>query len=152
MDDTNKAPAPFLHAHTYYIITVMQNAFEGQPQGSISSRPTIRRKSSVGLLSSFKAPSGTAVVQVQSLQQQSLNLPMQLPPTPSTSTPPIPGPMSIGRDWDTQSLYSDSTGASATSTINSTAATFQGTSVEYLRDLVQKRIVTLTYMRNTHEG
>ncbi|KAF8919239.1 hypothetical protein CPB85DRAFT_1529471 [Mucidula mucida] len=28
----------------------------------------------------------------------------------------------------------------------------QGTSIEYLRDLVQKRIITLTYMRNMHEG
>lgn len=26
------------------------------------------------------------------------------------------------------------------------------TSIEYLRDLVQKRIITLTYMRNMHEG
>jgi hypothetical protein len=28
----------------------------------------------------------------------------------------------------------------------------QGMSVEYLRDLVQKRIITLTYIRNIHEG
>ncbi|KIJ23959.1 hypothetical protein M422DRAFT_217358 [Sphaerobolus stellatus SS14] len=46
----------------------------------------------------------------------------------------------MGRDWDAQS---DSTAVTPT---------FQGTSVEYLRDMVQKRIVTLTYMRNTHEG
>lgn len=28
----------------------------------------------------------------------------------------------------------------------------QGLSVEYLRELVQKRILTLTYIRNIHEG
>ena len=27
-----------------------------------------------------------------------------------------------------------------------------GATVEYLRDLVQKRIITLTYMRNAHDG
>ncbi|KAH9970414.1 hypothetical protein BGW80DRAFT_1330529 [Lactifluus volemus] len=27
-----------------------------------------------------------------------------------------------------------------------------GATVEYLRDLVQKRIITLTYMRNVHDG
>jgi hypothetical protein len=128
----------------------MQNAFEGQPQGSISSRPTIRRKSSAGLLSSFKAPSSSASL-VQTGQQQPSNLPVQLPPTPSASTSPIPGAMAMNRDWDSQSLYSDSAGSSAT-TASTAVATFQGTSVEYLRDLVQKRIITLTYMRNTHEG
>ena len=139
--------APFSHAHS--IITVMQNAFEGQPQASISSRPTVRRKSSAGLLSSFKAPSSSNIV--QTVQQQPSNLPMQLPPTPSASTTPIPSTTAIGRDWDSQSLYSDSAGSSA-ATPNNAAATFQGTSVEYLRDMVQKRIVTLTYIRNTHEG
>ena len=76
---------------------------------------------------------------------------MQLPPTPSVSATPTPSTVAIGRDWDSQSLYSDSAGSTAT-TNNSGVGTFQGTSVEYLRDLVQKRIVTLTYMRNTHEG
>lgn len=57
----------------------------------------------------------------------------------------------MNRDWDSQSLYSDSAGSSTT-TATGSAATFQGTSVEYLRDLVQKRIITLTYVRNTHEG
>jgi hypothetical protein len=28
----------------------------------------------------------------------------------------------------------------------------QGMSVEYLRELVQKRMITLTYIRNIHEG
>ncbi|KAF8509561.1 hypothetical protein JB92DRAFT_2814152 [Gautieria morchelliformis] len=120
----------------------MQNAFEGQP-GSVSSRPTIRRKSSAGLLSSFKAPATNIA---QSVQQQ----PSNVPPTPSASATPIPGAMVMGRDWDSTSLYSDSAGSSAATTNN--VASFQGTSVEYLRDMVQKRIITLTYMRNTHEG
>ncbi|KAF8590461.1 hypothetical protein K439DRAFT_1627743 [Ramaria rubella] len=126
----------------------MQNAFEGQ--GSISSRPTVRRKSSAGLLASFKPPSSTAVQNINATQsvQQSTNLPAQLPPTPIVSSPPA-GPLGMNRDWDSQSLYSESAGSSVTP---NSAATFQGTSIEYLRDMVQKRIITLTYMRNTHEG
>ena len=125
--------------------TVMQNALEGHPQGPVTSRSTVRRKSSAALLSSFKAPSGS---------QQPVNLAIQLPPTPSMSSTPIPGPpMGMGRDWDSQSIYSESAGSSVTTnTASGTPLVFQGTSVEYVRDLVQKRIVTLTYMRNTHEG
>ncbi|KAF8520152.1 hypothetical protein BU17DRAFT_47038 [Hysterangium stoloniferum] len=127
----------------------MQNAFDGQSQGSVSSRPTIRRKSSAGLLASFKAPSisTTASSLVLSIQQ-SPNVP-QKPSTPPIGSPPFSGSSATSRDWDSQSLYSES--AASTGTANP-APTFQGTSVEYLRDMVQKRIVTLTYMRNTHEG
>ncbi|KAJ7677215.1 hypothetical protein B0H17DRAFT_945085 [Mycena rosella] len=86
----------------------------------------MRRKSSAqNLLSSFKAPQGN----------------MNVPATPTASTP-------IPKEFDTQSLYSDTT------TLNNPQgpAGPQGTSVEYLRDLVQKRIITLTYVRNIHEG
>jgi hypothetical protein len=54
-----------------------------------------------------------------------------------------PGSYISARDVDSQSLHSEST------LVNGVTA---GTSVEYLRDLVQKRIITLTYMRNVHEG
>jgi hypothetical protein len=85
----------------------------------------MRRKSSAqNLLASFKASPGN------------------VPSTPTVFTP-VPKEFS-----DTQSLYSDTT------TLNNPQgpAAPQGTSVEYLRDLVQKRIITLTYLRNIHEG
>ncbi|KAJ7460943.1 hypothetical protein B0H11DRAFT_2160404 [Mycena galericulata] len=87
-------------------------------------RPQMRRKSSAqNLLSSFKTP------------------PPNVPSTPTVFTP-------IPKEFDTQSLYSDTT------TLNNPQGQPgpQGTSVEYLRDLVQKRIITLTYVRNIHEG
>lgn len=57
-----------------------------------------------------------------------------------------------GREWDGQSVHSDTLSSTTTLVANGTPAIAQGTSVEYLRDLVQKRIITLTYMRNVHEG
>ncbi|KAF7353691.1 hypothetical protein MVEN_01054000 [Mycena venus] len=64
-----------------------------------------------------------------------------VPQTPTVSTP-------MAKEFDTQSLFSDTT------TLNNPQgqALPQGTSVEYLRDLVQKRIITLTYLRSIHEG
>ncbi|CAK5280955.1 unnamed protein product [Mycena citricolor] len=90
----------------------------------MDSRPAMRRKSSAqNLLSSFKTP-------------------INVPSTPVMSTP-LPN-----KEFDTMSLYSETT------TVNNQPGTAgaQGTSVEYLRDLVQKRIITLTYIRNIHEG
>ncbi|KAH9170775.1 hypothetical protein EDB89DRAFT_1975792 [Lactarius sanguifluus] len=57
------------------------------------------------------------------------------------------------REWDAQSMLADSPSpfpppvAGAAPGVGSPGAT-----VEYLRDLVQKRIITLTYMRNVHDG
>ncbi|KIM49495.1 hypothetical protein M413DRAFT_438680 [Hebeloma cylindrosporum] len=113
-------------------------------------RPTMRRKSSAqNLLSAFKAnpPSSSSPVPP----------PLNLPPghlnattlsfasaaTPTTATP-------VARDWDAQSLHSDSVGSNLAGAQSPPLG--QGTSVEYLRDLVQKRIITLTYIRNIHEG
>ncbi|KAJ7491220.1 hypothetical protein FB451DRAFT_634661 [Mycena latifolia] len=69
------------------------------------------------------------------------NPPGNVPQTPTVSTP-------VPKEFDTQSLYSDTT------TLNNPPgpAVPQGTSVDYLRDIVQKRIITLTYIRNIHEG
>lgn len=47
-------------------------------------------------------------------------------------------------------MHSD--GAGQPPATASGAAFSQGATVEYLRDLVQKRIITLTYMRNVHDG
>lgn len=64
--------------------------------------------------------------------------------TPVSTTP-------MNREWDVQSMYSDSV-ASSSAPLNGSPAIAQGTSVEYLRDMVMKRMITLTYMRNVHEG
>lgn len=63
-------------------------------------------------------------------------------PTPTVSTP-------LGREWDAQSDTISGTNALGGAVSPQLG---QGTSVEYLRDLVQKRIITLTYIRNIHEG
>jgi len=59
----------------------------------------------------------------------------------------------MAREWDAQSLHAESAspffppvGAGMGSSGS------PGATVEYLRDLVQKRIITLTYMRNVHDG
>ena len=59
----------------------------------------------------------------------------------------------ITREWDAQSLLADAAGpffppvGAGAGNSGSPGAT-----VEYLRDLVQKRIITLTYTRNVHDG
>ena len=56
----------------------------------------------------------------------------------------------MSREWDVQSLHSDSVASS--SLPNGGGAHPQGTTVEILRELVKKRIITLTYLRSVHEG
>lgn len=116
-------------------------------------RPTMRRKSSAqNLLSSFKTSSN----QIQPNVAGSPSLPSVTPtalygplPTSGTATP-------MSREWDSQSLQSDplATAALAANGVIGvgTQALPQGTSVEFLRDLVQKRMITITYVRNVHEG
>lgn len=115
------------------------------PPMSDLPRPTIRRKSSAtNLLSSFKPPaSGPAPGgSISSATGAAYAAAVQ---TPTATVAP-------GREWDGQSVHSDSLPSTAALVANGTPAVAQGTSVEYLRDLVQKRIITLTYMRNVHEG
>jgi hypothetical protein len=118
-------------------------------------RPTMRRKSSAqNLLSSFKAspnpsPNPTSGSNV-SLSNGVPSFAAAGMPAYSTATvTPVatmfnPGSYITARDVDSQSLHSESTLVNGTPPV--------GTSVEYLRDLVQKRIITLTYIRNVHEG
>ena len=80
------------------------------------------------------------------------------------------------REWDSQSLHTDSTtAAAAAAAVGATlsgpgmflppvgsggvagggvggSGGSPGATIEYLRDLVQKRIITLTYTRNVHDG
>ncbi|PFH52458.1 hypothetical protein AMATHDRAFT_57082 [Amanita thiersii Skay4041] len=106
-------------------------------------RPSMRRKSSAqNLLSSFKSNSSSS---------PSLPTPVVLPPgsaAPQASTPSASTPLS--REWDAQSLHSD--GVPNTLGGAGSPSLTQGTSVDILRELVHKRIITLTYLRNIHEG
>ncbi|KAH7927064.1 hypothetical protein BV22DRAFT_1032188 [Leucogyrophana mollusca] len=110
----------------------------------------MRRKSSAqNLLSSFKTnqnppPSSAGSTTVGSISSAT-GAAYASVQTPTTAVAP-------GRDWDGQSMHSDSLSSTATLVGNGTPLLPQGTSVEYLRDMVQKRIITLTYMRNVHEG
>ncbi|KAI0713488.1 hypothetical protein C8Q76DRAFT_731597 [Earliella scabrosa] len=118
---------------------------------SEAQRPAMRRKSSAQNLLSFKSnanpasggapPSSFNVGSVSS----STGLPYAVAlPTPTTATMP--------RDWDVQSLQSDGVGPSAGASMQTNGSLPQGTSVDVLRELVKKRIITLTYLRNVHEG
>ncbi|KAF5386681.1 hypothetical protein D9615_001917 [Tricholomella constricta] len=110
-------------------------------------RPTMRRKSSAqNLLNSFKTSSSTTASAPSpiSIATASISPATGLSfaavggaTTPTTST---------AREFDAQSLHSDTLAGAGSPQLA------QGTSVEYLRDLVQKRIITLTYIRNIHEG
>ena len=53
------------------------------------------------------------------------------------------------REWDAQSMQADAQGPFMPLVAGGGSP---GATVEYLRDLVQKRIITLTYMRNVHDG
>ena len=103
----------------------------------------MRRKSSAqNLLTSLKS------VTQQSQQVTAVAASGGFAYTASIPTPTSAVPMS--REWDVQSLHSDSV-ASSTLT-NGSGSHGQGTSVEMLRETVKKRIITLTYLRNVHEG
>ena len=119
--------------------------FPQEPQ-----RPAMRRKSSAqNLLSAFKtAPPSSSPSPVPpplnlAPVQLSATLSFASAATPTTTAPTV-------RDWDAQSMHSDSVGSNLAGAQSPPLG--QGTSVEYLRDLVQKRIITLTYIRSIHEG
>ncbi|KAI0263711.1 hypothetical protein BC834DRAFT_971090 [Gloeopeniophorella convolvens] len=149
------------------------------PDSQATLRPAMRRKSSAqNLLSSFK-PGSSSTPPPQpapasaSASPPAPSAPSSALPTPSTSgtstpilSPPLPHlsmhhaqaaaaaaayaslatPTTAtppARDWDAQSLHADAVAP---------PAGIPGATVEYLRDLVQKRIITLTYMRNVHDG
>lgn len=107
-------------------------------------RPSMRRKSSAqNLLSSFKSnptPQSFPVGTVSS----ATGIPFV------QSQQPIGGGPST-REWDVQS-QSESTTSLQHLTVNGTPLLAQGNLVEMLREVVKKRIVTLTYLRNVHEG
>ncbi|KAH7910622.1 hypothetical protein BJ138DRAFT_1152480 [Hygrophoropsis aurantiaca] len=125
------------------------NPLTGPPMSEIV-RPTMRRKSSAqNLLSSFKSNQNhthnTPGPQTVGSISSATGVAYASVQTPTTA-------MVSGRDWDGQSMHSDSLPSTAALAGNGTPLLPQGTTVEYFRDMVQKRIITLTYMRNVHEG
>ena len=112
-------------------------------------RPAMRRKSSAqNFLSSFKSSSSSGSITPQSLNPTA-SLASNASNLPFSTTSPTVTPQA--REWDAQSLHSDTVGSSMAGAQSPSSLT-PGTSVEYLRDLVQKRIITLTYIRQIHEG
>ncbi|KAF8229503.1 hypothetical protein L208DRAFT_1286159 [Tricholoma matsutake] len=112
------------------------------------ARPTMRRKSSAqNLLSSFKSNSNSSstVSMTTGTVSSAPGMSFATALNGNTSTVSMP----LNRESDIQSDT-----ISGTTTLGGTVSPQlgQGTSVEYLRDLVQKRIITLTYVRNIHEG
>ena len=119
---------------------------------SEAQRPAMRRKSSAqNLLTSFKSNTnsssgGAPPSSFPSSSVPSAGLPYAAPlPTPTTATMPM------SREWDVQSLHSDGV-SSAGASLQTNGSLPPGTSVDVLRELVKKRIITLTYLRNVHEG
>ncbi|PPQ65308.1 hypothetical protein CVT24_011435 [Panaeolus cyanescens] len=109
-----------------------------------------RKNSAQHLLTSFKStnnPSTSSIPPPLNLattsSSNSTSLSFASVATPTVSTP-------LPRDWDAQSLHSETVGSALTGAQSPPLG--QGTSVEYLRELVQKRITTLTYIRSIHEG
>lgn len=128
---------------------------QGQP------RPSMRRKSSAQtLLSQFKStPTGLPTTAPPT------QLSMQIPNPPPVSGMPssyggtggqkeasTPVERTHAREWDTQSMKSDSTNHAISAAGSGSPALSQGISLESLRDLTMKRMITLTYLRNIHEG
>ena len=130
----------------------------GPSSASQTPRPSMRRKSSAQtLLSSFKSGNNSSNVPTTAPATQ---LTMQIPPALNSGLGNYGGgtstPISTTqREWDAQSMKSDSITSSTALNqggANGSPAIPQGTSLESLRDLTMKRMITLTYLRNVHEG
>lgn len=108
------------------------------------NRPGMRRKSSAqNLLSSFK--NSTAQIQANMNPNSATPSPNMPPATPTAMFTPATQ-ASHNKEWDSQSIVSDPLPP---------PPAVQGqfvNGVDYIRDLVQKRIVTMTYLRSVHEG
>lgn len=108
------------------------------------NRPGMRRKSSAqNLLSSFK--NSTAQIQANMNANPAAPSPSMPPTTPTAMFTPVTQ-TSHNKEWDSQSIISDPLPPPPL-----TQGQFVN-GVDYIRDLVQKRIVTMTYLRNVHEG
>lgn len=108
------------------------------------NRPGMRRKSSAqNLLASFK--SSTTQIQANMGANSASPSPNMPPTTPTAMFSPV-AQAPHNKEWDSQSIVSDPLPPPPM-----TQGPFVN-GVDYIRDLVQKRIVTMTYLRNVHEG
>ncbi|XP_006458575.1 hypothetical protein AGABI2DRAFT_183594 [Agaricus bisporus var. bisporus H97] len=120
------------------------------------ARPAMRHKSSAqNILASFKPPSAAALppaaVPAVPLQPPSsissvsgMAIASALSAASQSSSPALP---LVRADTTPDAQYPDNLLFGTTS-----PPLGSSTSVEFLRDLVQKRLVTLSYIRNVHEG
>lgn len=121
---------------------------------SVEQRPTMRRKSSAqNLLSSFKSSSASStstsavppplnLSSVSVMNTTAMSFSSAATPTATTPLQRV--------EWDAQSLHSETVSSSLAGAQSPPLG--QGTSIDLLRELVQKRIATLTYVRTIHEG
>jgi hypothetical protein len=111
------------------------------PQGNTSTAPT----------SALPTPSTSGTSTPSHPQFASLHLNQQQ----QSAFVALGGPASAAavaatmREWDAQSMHADAQSPFMPLVAGGGSP---GATVEYLRDLVQKRIITLTYMRNVHDG
>ena len=127
-----------------------------EPPGAFNqTRPGMRRKSSAqNMLASLKpSGAGSPAIVPSGPPTSSITIPggilnSGMPGFPPATTP-TPTAM-MNRDWDAQSLASESI-ASSNAPLNQNGNA-PSASVDSLRDVVTKRMITLTYMRNVHEG
>ncbi|KAG6861638.1 hypothetical protein C0995_013640 [Termitomyces sp. Mi166 len=111
----------------------------------LQQRPAMRRKSSAqNLLNSFKSSSSVSSP-ISVVTNNATNLSFAVVGGASTPT------TTAAKESDVQSVYTDTTALSHPGGATSPQLG-QGTSAESLRELVRKRITTLTYIRNIHEG
>jgi len=109
-------------------------------------RPSMRRKSSAqNLLSSFKSPTQSSQAYQSGTVSSATSIQYVSAVTAAQNT-------GLPKDWEVQSLQSESAASSSTLPVAANGAAVQGTTVEILREVVRKRIITLTYLRNVHEG
>ena len=151
-DDTLYKTSNKPYSYSFYLKSSTTFSLKMASTGAGQSRPSMRRKSSAQtLLNSFKSNASNNPGPPPTAPPTQLS--MQIPPAPTynggTSTPTT----ASQREWDTQSMKSDSV-ASTTAPLNANGspALPQGASLESLRDLTMKRMITLTYLRNVHEG
>lgn len=127
---------------------------EGSSNGISSIRPMMRRKSSANnLLTSFSKPTNNN--NISPSPTPAPLYPLSPPPTNTLFNFADRHPPQSSRDWDAQSSvqgHDRDPQMGAYTGGGQSPMPVQGTSVEYLRDTMQKRIITLTYMRNVHEG
>ena len=134
----------------------------------------MRRKSSAGNLFNFRNPSSSSNPLSSSSQLAMYPAPLQMggfmasqpsiptsaasshsTDTASTLISPTGHVTPVGREWDQQSASESNPGHSSVLSTGSAGINPSGlppNQLDLLRETMNKRIMTLTYLRSTHEG